>query len=133
MRYYCNITKEQEDMYVVEFPDMTNVTTYGTSVDDALKMAKEALEGVLEVALDHGYKVPLPKYKSGYPVEINPQIAFALNLRKARADKTQQEVARVCGMTYQQYQRLENPRKANPTINTIYKLEKALGHSFLSF
>lgn len=131
MVYYCNIEKN-DDKYVVEFPDLPNVKTFGFSLEDAKRMAKEALEGTLEVDLDFMLGIPEPKYTDGYPIEINPRIAFALTLRKARGSKTQQEIASALGMTYQQYQRLENPKKTNPTISTIHKLEQTLGCHFLA-
>lgn len=133
MTYYCDIQKEEDDMFVVSFPDMPNVITYGNSKEHALQMAKEALEGALEVEIDYFMGIPKPEYKKGYPVTVDPRIAFAVELRHARADRTQQDVAKAVGMTYQQYQRLENPRKTNPTISTIHKLEQALGCSFLAF
>lgn len=133
MTYYCDIKKESEDMYVVRFPDMPNVITYGKTKEHALQMAKEALEGTLEVDLDYTMDIPKPEYSKGYAVAVDPRIAFAVELRHARAGRTQQDVASAIGMTYQQYQRLENPRKTNPTITTIHKLEQALGCSFLAF
>ena len=131
MIYNCNI-EQIDDKYVVVFPDLPNVKTFGSSIEEAQIMAKEALEGVLEVDLDFMLNIPDPEFKGGYPIEINPRIAFAINLRKARGARTQQEVASALGMTYQQYQRLENPKKTNPTISTIYKLEKTLGCRFLN-
>lgn len=133
MTYYCDIKKEGEEMYVVRFPDLPNVITYGKSKEHALQMAKEALEGTLEVDLDFMMDIPKPEYSKGYAVVVDPRIAFAAELRHARAGRTQQDVASAIGMTYQQYQRLENPRKTNPTISTIHKLEQALGRSFLAF
>jgi len=55
-------------------------------------MAREALEGVLEVDLEHVLEVPEPRYKGGYPMEVSPNIAFAMELRKARAGRTQENV-----------------------------------------
>ena len=133
MTYYCDIRKENDGMFVVSFPDMPNVITYGNSKEHALQMAKEALEGTLEVDIDYALGIPEPEYRKGYPVAVDPRIAFAVELRHARAGRTQQDVAAAVGMTYQQYQRLENPRKTNPTISTIHKLEQALGCSFLAF
>ena len=46
--------------------------------------------------------------------------------------KTQKEVAEKAGMSYQQYQRLENPHKTNPTLETLYKLQKVFNRPFLA-
>ena len=71
MTYFCDITKEA-DLYTVYFPDMTTVRTFGDSMEQALEMAKEALEGNLEVCLDHGIAIPAPQYKEGHPIEVSP-------------------------------------------------------------
>ena len=68
----------------------------------------------------------------GYPIEVSPKIAFAIELRKARAGHSQKEVAEKAGMTYQQYQRLENPHKTNPTLETLYKLQQVFNRPFLA-
>ena len=73
-----------------------------------------------------------PKYTGGYPIEVSPKVAFAIELRKARAGHSQKEVAAKAGMTYQQYQRLENPHKTNPTLETLYKLQKVFNRPFLA-
>lgn len=119
-------------MYVVRFPDMTNVITFGFTHEHALEMAKDALEGVLECDIEHNHEIPQPKFKGGEPIEVSPRIAFALELRWARAGQTAEEVAEKCGMTTQQYERLENPRKTNPSLKTIITLQSVFGRKFLA-
>lgn len=131
MTYNCDI-KNEDNKFIVQFPDIQNVLTYGTSEKNALLMAEEALNAVLETDLDENYLIPEPKYKSGYAIEVSPKIAFAIELRKARGNRTQKEVAERAGMTYQQYQRLENPKKANPTLETLYRLQKVFNRPFLA-
>ena len=131
MTYNCNIT-EKDGKFVAQFPDMTNVLTYGSSQTESLEMAKDALDGVLSVDIDEGFPIPAPEYKGGFPVEVSPKIAFAIELRKARAGRSQKEIAAKAGMSYQQYQRLENPHKTNPTLETLYKLQKVFNRPFLA-
>ena len=131
MIYNCDIT-EKDGKFIAQFPDMTNVLTYGSSKEEALEMAKDALDGVLSVDIENGFPIPPSKYTGGYPVEVSPKVAFAIELRKARAEKSLKEVAEKAGMTYQQYQRLENPRKTNPTLETLYKLQKVFNRPFLA-
>jgi len=51
-----------------------------------------------------------------------------------RGNRTQQEIARNLKISFQVYQRLENPRKANPTIKTLEKVASACGkHISLGF
>ncbi|MBR3814110.1 MAG: type II toxin-antitoxin system HicB family antitoxin [Spirochaetaceae bacterium] len=131
MIYNCDIT-EKDGKFIAQFPDMTNVLTYGSSKEEALEMAQDALDGVLSVDIENGLPIPPSKYTGGYPVEVSPKVAFAIELRKARAEKSLKEVAEKAGMTYQQYQRLENPRKTNPTLETLYKLQKVFDRPFLA-
>ncbi len=132
MKYHCEIRKQDENMYTVHFPDMTNVTTYGTNAEEAKSMAKEALDAVLEIDVEKGFPIPEPKYTGGTPIEVSPKIAFAIELRKARGSRTQKDVAKDAGMTYQQYQRLENPKKTNPTLEMLYRLQSVFKRPFLA-
>ncbi len=56
-----------------------------------------------------------------------PHIAVAIILRKLRADRSQLDIARQLHISYQVYQRLENPRKANPTLKTLEKVARVFG------
>ena len=131
MTYNCTIT-EQDGMFVVRFPDITNALTCAHSHEEALEMAKDVLNGVLASHIDNGFPIPAPQYTDGFPVEVSPKVAFAIELRKARANRPQKEIAQAVGMTYQQYQRLENPRKTNPTLETLWRLQKVFKHPFLA-
>ncbi|MDR0584029.1 MAG: helix-turn-helix transcriptional regulator, partial [Treponema sp.] len=52
-------------------------------------------------------------------------LAFALWLRRTRLahNMTLADAADRMGVKYQVYQKLENPRTANPTLKTLKKLE----------
>lgn len=132
MTYYCTLKKE-DNVYYVEFPDLPNVFTFGETKKKAIKMAAEALNGVLESEITRGIHIPLPSFISEYPVEVEPNIAFSLMLRKNRGKKTQSEIADKLNISYQQYQQLENPKKANPTLKTIVKLQKIFDYRFVTF
>ncbi|MCI6187335.1 MAG: type II toxin-antitoxin system HicB family antitoxin [Spirochaetia bacterium] len=131
MTYNCNITNE-DGKFIVRFPDMSNAISMGETQEEALFMAQDVLNGILASHLDNGYPISDPKYTGGYPIEVSPKVAFAIELRKARAGHSQKEVAAKAGMTYQQYQRLENPHKTNPTLETLYKLQKVFNRPFLA-
>ena len=132
MTYYCTL-KQEDNVYYVAFPDLPEVFTFGNTEQEALEMAAEALNGVLESETARGISIPLPAFQSEYAVEVEPNIAFALMLRKRRGEKTQSEIADKLNISYQQYQQLENPRKANPTLRTIAKLQKIFDYKFVSF
>ncbi|GHT67467.1 hypothetical protein FACS1894110_13010 [Spirochaetia bacterium] len=126
MVYFCKIWKEG-NMYLVQFPDMTNIVTGGFSHDEALAMAKEALDGILATDVAHGNDVPPPSFQDGYPVTVASHIALAIQLRELRGSDSQTAIAQKLGLSYQAYQRLENPQKANPTIKTLERIAHVFG------
>jgi len=126
MVYNCTIEKEG-DMLIAKFPDMPNIQTFGCTHEEAIAMAKEALEGCLEVDISRGNEIPPPAYSGGYPVPVASHIALSLRLRELRGEQSQTDIAQKLGMTYQAYQRLENPRKANPTVKTLEKIAHVYG------
>jgi antitoxin HicB len=126
MFYNCTI-EQDGDMLIVQFPDMPNIQTFGTTHEEALAMAKEALDGCLEVDISHGNAVPPPAYAGGYPIPVANHIVLSLQLRELRGEQSQTDIARKLGLSYQAYQRLENPRKANPTVKTLEKMAHVYG------
>jgi antitoxin HicB len=126
MVYNCKIEKEG-NMFIARFSDMPNIQTFGYSKEEALAMAKEALDGCLEVDISHGNEIPPSTFAKGYPVSVASHIALSLQLRELRGSQSQTNVAQKLGMSYQAYQRLENPRKANPTVKTLEKIAHIYG------
>jgi antitoxin HicB len=90
-------------------------------------MAEDALNAVLESEIEHGLAVRSPVYKNGYPIPVSNNILLSMQLRQLRGNLSQTDIAKKLGMTYQSYQRLENPRKANPTIKTLEKIARVYG------
>jgi len=126
-----------ENVYEVSFPDVKGCYTYGNSLEEAKNFAKDALSGWLEVAFEENMKIPDPSRKSGKDIYyISPElnVSFAILLRKERENKhlSQKQIAEKLYISYQAYQRFENPRKANPTLKTIAKVEKILGKSLVN-
>jgi antitoxin HicB len=126
MTYHCTIEKEGDE-YIAQFPDMTNIVTCGFSQDEALAMAKEALDGCLEADISQGNEIPPPAFTGGYPVTVASHVALSLRLRELRGEQSQSAIAQRLGLTYQAYQRLENPRKANPTVKTLERIARVYG------
>ena len=126
MVYNCTIVKEGNE-YIAQFPDMPNVVTCGFTHDHALEMAKEALEGCLECDISRGFPIPPPLYKKGHPITVASHIALSLRLRELRGEQSQTDIAKKLGLSYQAYQRLENPRKAKPTVKTLEKIARVYG------
>lgn len=58
--YIGLIRKESESDFGVDFPDFPGCVTAGNSIDEARKMAQEALQGHIECMQEVGVDVPLP-------------------------------------------------------------------------
>lgn len=130
MLAYAAQIEKQGDSYLVTFPDLENVITYGGTIEEALQNAEEALNGCIESDFERGFTISSPSTISGkniFNIPVAPHIAVAIMLRSLRADRPQTEVARQLNISYQVYQRLENPRKANPTIKTLEKIARVFG------
>jgi antitoxin HicB len=129
MHYSAKISKK-DGVYLVSFPELVNINTYGSTLSEAIQNAEEALNGSLESDFERGFSLPEPrehKASGYYKIPVLPHLEIAYALRKMRTGKSQVEIARSLGISYQAYQKLENPRKCNPTIKTLEKISIALG------
>ncbi len=68
--YRINLRKEPEGGYTVFVPSLPGCITYGETVDEAIDMAKEAIELYIEDLTDRGESVP----------DDNNVLEYALNL-----------------------------------------------------
>ena len=85
MVYYCTIEREGDE-YIAQFPDMPNIVTCGFTNEEALVMAKEALDGCLEADISQGNIIPEPTYKDGYPVMVASHISEDREFIKSRME-----------------------------------------------
>ena len=56
-----------------------------------------------------------------------PRVEIAYALKRMQNGHSQTGIARKPGIAYQSYQKLENPRKCNPTVKTLEKIGEVLG------
>ena len=130
LSYPAKIKYLSEDKtYLVEFPDLPGCLTEGTTLEEAKQNAREALTGYLASVFDRTIKIPDPsdiKGKSVYHIEPEPEVAVPILIKKLRETRklTQGDIAKVLGISYQAYQRLEKPGKSNPTIKTLERLAR---------
>ena len=130
LTYPARIRHMAEDKsYLVEFPDLPGCLTEGDTLEEAKQNAKEALTGYLSSVFERNLKIPDPsvlKGKNIYGIEPEPEVTVPILLRKLRETKklTQGDIAKVLGISYQAYQRLEKPGKSNPTLKTLERLAK---------
>jgi antitoxin HicB len=146
---YTAVIKRSNGTYLVSFPDLPNINTYGETIEEALHHATEALNGCLESDFERGFNLP----KQGSPlrsrvgdgiatakqdgktcahaIQVEPHIALAYQLRRIRNGMSQSQIAKKLGISYQAYQKLENPRKCNPTVKTLEKISEVLGKNLI--
>ena len=58
LNYGIRLEKEEEGGYTVIVPALKGCVTFGETVEEAIAMAKEAIEGYIETLIDLGKEVP---------------------------------------------------------------------------
>lgn len=127
MHYVARIKREGRN-WLVDFPDCPGCQTFGSTRGKALEMAREALEGWLEVHLEDGAAPPRPRRRKGAAVAIGSRLSVALQIRWLREDLeiTQAQLAKRVGVSQQQVAKLENP-SANPSLATLEAVARGAG------
>lgn len=130
MQYIAKIYKEDES-FLVEFPDIPGCLTYGNSLEEAMEMAKDALNGILSVRLKEKEPLPVSKTKANakkgfYAIEVECNLAVAYTVFEARRGKSAAGLCRKMGISRQAFCNFENPHKS-VSIPSLEKLAKALG------
>jgi predicted RNase H-like HicB family nuclease len=64
LRYKIMLRKEEDGTYTVIVPSLPGCLTFGRSVEEALAMAKEAIEGFVSCMIARGEEVPVENYGS---------------------------------------------------------------------
>ena len=129
IKYPAKIIYDKTDeCYLVNFPDLPGCQTFGDTIEEALTYANEALTGYLQSIDLRKITVPKPstlKGKNIYYIKPEKNVSFAIWLKTKRIEKglSQKNLAKILDITFQSYQRYENPTKTNPTLKTIAKLE----------
>jgi len=128
MTYPCSIV-EKGRPFGTSFPDLPNIVTIGRTREEAIAQASEALNAALATDVGRGFGLPSSsKRKRGMvDIEVESHILVACQLRRIRGARSQSEIAQGLGLSCQAYQRLENPARGNPTIQTLERVAKALG------
>ncbi len=137
INYPAKIEYSKSDkVYTVAFPDLPGCHTYGETLEEAQSMAAEALTGYLESIDLRKMKIPEPsslKGKNIYYIGPDVKTAFAIWMKLTRKAKglSQKKAAELLGINFQSYQKYENPRKANPTLITLWRIEKIFNERIL--
>ena len=116
---------------LVDFPDCPGCQTFGKNRPEALRRAREALEGWLEAHLVMGAvpSRPTPRRSGSRTalIPISPILAVRLELRWARQGLglSQEDLAKRIGVTRQQIALLESP-DSNVTLRTLERVARAM-------
>ena len=126
--YHVKITKD-EDGYTSSFRDINGAYSEGDTLEECLYNSQEAVEGVLLVMLDEGFKIPEPSQKKAgeHSIYVKSEIAAPVLLQQLRkkTGRTLADIANITGKPYQAYQRLENSK--NMTLQKFDRAVAALG------
>lgn len=79
--FYPVIFTKEDSNYLIDFPDIPEIITFGESIEDALIMAQDALGVALadEKTEDYPIPTPLEKVMAEHPGEIVNLISVDLN------------------------------------------------------
>ena len=59
LNYRIRLEREEEGGYTVIVPALAGCVTFGETVEEAIEMAKEAIEGYIETLMELGRDVPI--------------------------------------------------------------------------
>ena len=130
MKYWFQFTSEVDDegtlWYNAYTPDFVAVTQ-GRTPEECRWMARDLLYLHLEDANPQP-KVQRPLGEGWEQIEVpqTPQLALAIKRARKARGKTMREVATELGVSAGTYQRWENPRTFNATVQTLEKLAATL-------
>jgi len=135
--YPAKFIKAAEGGYIVEFIDIPSCVTEGDTLEEAKEMAKDAISAMLYSLDSRKMTIPEPSTAKGkgiYYIEPELKVAFAITLKKERErlGLSQKDIAERMNVNWAYYQRIENPRRTNPTLGTIEKLQKVFNRRFIS-
>ena len=70
LSYRILLRKEPEGGYTVTVPSLPGCVTYGETVEEAVTMAKEAIEVYLESLREHGEEIPTEEETLEYTLMV---------------------------------------------------------------
>jgi antitoxin HicB len=129
LQYPAVLQRDDNDTWLVTFPDFDDAVTFGETPDQALVHAVDALETVIVSRMKHKLDIPTPSPARGRPlVAIPPLIAAkALLYKELREQKVSiNELARRLGCEYPVAHRLLDVSRKTQ-VDQIARALQALG------
>jgi antitoxin HicB len=77
--YRLEITQGEHGAFAVRYPDLPGCITQVERLDDAIPAAREILTGWLEIALEDGQAIPLPRQRDDYSGKFMVRIPKSLH------------------------------------------------------
>lgn len=137
MRYHFKIHKETNG-YWAECIELKGCATQADSKEELQKNMEEALNLFLSEPESSGHIFPKPKKitpnSNIKEVVVQPTVAMAVKIRELRLKNhlTQKNMMEILGIKFlSNYQRLENPRKSNPEVKTLFMIKKKFPKFFI--
>jgi antitoxin HicB len=131
MKYHFKVHKAEkwEVGFWAHGLELRGCVTQGDTREELEFNMAEALNGMLDEPEESKHIFPDPdptlKGRNIVAVPVDPQIAFAMQVRQSRLKNkwTQKEAAKALGMkNIFSYQRLESSKTANPELSTLMRL-----------
>ncbi|VVB88644.1 HicB_like antitoxin of bacterial toxin-antitoxin system [uncultured archaeon] len=70
LSYRILLRKEPEGGYTVIVPSLPGCVTYGDTIEEAIEMAKEAIELYIESLKEHGEEIPTEEGTLEYSIAV---------------------------------------------------------------
>jgi predicted RNase H-like HicB family nuclease len=70
LTYRILLRKEPEGGYTVIVPSLPGCVTYGDTIEEAIRMAKEAIELYIESLKEHGEEIPTEEETLEYTLTV---------------------------------------------------------------
>ncbi|WP_421871199.1 type II toxin-antitoxin system HicB family antitoxin [Pararhizobium sp.] len=130
--FHATLEDDPDGGFVVTFADVPEAITAGTTREDALVNAREALGLALRGIVQDGRTIPEPRSAGGVLVPVEPDVAAKLALIQAfiTAGISKSELARRLGKTENEARRLLDPDHASK-IGPLREALRALGQEII--
>ena len=133
MKYHFQVHKDRESGYWARGIELSGCLSQGETREELRANLEEALNLYLSEPEDSKVMFPVPKKRVAlsklvWAIDVDAKVAFAVTLRNLRLRKkmTQAQMKARLGIKHlSDYQRLEDPARANPRLVTLKKIKTA--------
>ena len=128
--YPAHIT-QNDNRYLVSFPDLAEAITEGETLEEALLNATDVLTLTLEGRMEEHIKIPPPSQQANaHLISPSARVQAALLIRLVKNKHTIAELARALETSWTSVARLEDPHHW-PSLRQLEKAAVALGQRLI--